>query len=80
MTNGRLELGSTGVSGNWNDDFNVVGGGPPFELGTSLDHDLHPRVGVAFNLRLDPQQGLDLDTIRNKNDRLSEVLLLLVLT
>ncbi len=55
---GRLELGRVGVGRHGNVDLDVVGRGPPLELGLGLDHVLDPRVRMALNDRLDPNQRL----------------------
>ena len=37
-----LEFRGIRIIGNRNHDLDIVGGGPPLELGLGLDHDLHP--------------------------------------
>ena len=60
VADGGLKLGGVGIAGHVDDDFNVVGRRSSFELGLRLHHDLHPRVSVTLDDRLDPDQRLDL--------------------
>ena len=54
MSDGGLELGRVGVAGDVDEDLDVVGGRAPLELRLCLHHDLHARVRVTFDHRLDP--------------------------
>ena len=42
VTDGGLELGRVSIVGHGDHDLNIVGGGPPLELGLRLHHDLNP--------------------------------------
>ena len=53
-----LEFRRICIIGNRNHDLDIVGGGPPLELGLGLHHDLHPGVGVSLYHGLDPDQRL----------------------
>lgn len=63
-SDGCLELGRVGVRWNGNNDFNVVGSGPALELRPGFDHVLDARMGMPFNYRFDPNEGLHLFRIK----------------
>ncbi len=69
VADGGLKLGGVGIAGHVDDDFNVVGRRSSFELGLRLHHDLHPRVSVTLDDRLNPDQRLDLQIRQYRENR-----------